>query len=136
MICSHTDRSQEGGNSRRTATQCSTLQQTATHNETHGKHCNTLQHTATHCIALQRTATPADARREKVVDVLLHTATDYRTLQHNATHCSTLERTTTHCNTGQRREEEGSLCTAATTCRPPLPVAAPLCMRACVHVCV
>jgi len=93
------------------ATQCSTLQHTATHicardfpvevnkvtqitsfenfhelttltsTQYTATHCNTLQHTTTHYNTLQRTATHCN------------------TLQHTATHCNTLQHTATHCNT-------------------------------------
>jgi len=85
------------------ATQCSTLQHTATHicardfpvevnkvtqitsfeNFHELTTLTSTQYTATHCNTLQ------------------HTTTHYNTLQRTATHCNTLQHTATHCNTLQ-----------------------------------
>jgi len=75
-----------------TATDCNTLQLTATHCSTrrprrNATHCNTLQHTATHCNRLQLTATHCSTRRPR------RTATHCNTLQHTASHCNLLQHT-------------------------------------------
>ena len=89
------------------ATQCNTVQHTATHSVTHHTtlqksqylvcktrlprapgHCNALQHTATHCNILQHTATHCN--------MLQHTATHFNTLQHTVTYGNTLQHTATH----------------------------------------
>jgi len=104
-----------------TATNCYTLQHTATHwkERWHNNgvifshnaapsftltlcntllntatHCDTLPHTATHCNTLQRTALHCNTLHHTH-----HTATHCNTLQHTATHDNSLQHTATHCNT-------------------------------------
>jgi len=81
-------------------TPCNTLQHTATHCSI----SNTLQYTATHCNTLQHTAT---LKRETLSSLsrsnsLQHTATHCNTLQHTAIHCNTLQHTTAHSSTRQQ----------------------------------
>jgi len=91
---------------------CNTLQHTATHRRSYMPHilqhtatqCNTLQHTATHCNTLQCTATH---RRGCTPHTMQHTATHSNALQHTATHCNTLQHIKDaahrlHCNASER----------------------------------
>jgi len=107
------------------ATQCNTLQHTATHCNAQrfervgsiaivftdlrytATHCNTLQHTATH---LEKLCSRGNADVALQVHIqknsrsLLNSpytclSTHCNTLQHTATHCNTLQHTATHCTT-------------------------------------
>ena len=62
--------------------------------------CNTLQHTATHCNRAVW-ATLTWVWQHSATRVWQHSATHYNTLQRTATHCNTLQHTATHCNTLQ-----------------------------------
>jgi len=116
----------------RTATNCNTLQHSATHfwictgmTTTHcntmqhtAPYCNILQHTATHCNTLQYTATLCNERQHiathcnklrwddcntlQCIAAQMHCSVYCNALQHTATHCNALQRTATHCNALQR----------------------------------
>ena len=86
-----------------TATNCNTLQHTATHAAMpyHKQLSNRRVLQRTHCITQQRTATRTPLQRT-ATHILQHTETTHsNTLEHAATHCNTLQHTTTHCNAMQ-----------------------------------
>jgi len=71
-----------------TTSHWNTLQQTATHCNTH-----TLQHTTTHIRDLTQVMWVGH-----IGDTPQHNATHCNALQRTATHCNALQRTATHCN--------------------------------------
>jgi len=104
-----------------TATDCNTLQHTATSSQhadcrvwtwyvslqCTATLCNTLQHTlqhtVTHCNTLQITATHCKVLQHTKLrcNTLQHTTAHSSTLHYTATHYTTLQHTATHCNTRQ-----------------------------------
>jgi len=103
-----------------TATDCDTLQHTATDEQNDAKvkhrkailhashnhaHCNTLRHCNTRqiatacCSKMQHTAT--HSLQHTHCNILQHTTTYCNTMQHSATHCNIMQHTAAHCNTLQ-----------------------------------